>query len=160
MGKATSFDDKILLNSHNDGNRLDDILTKVDRATMSVGLEGREPFLDHRIIEFVSQLPSSYKIKDENKKYILKSIVHDYIPKEMIDRPKMGFGIPLNEWFGDELKKYVLEYLDNEKVAKTGLLNASEVERLKKLWLQNSSFGANKIWLILTFMMWHERWMR
>ena len=175
LGKATiiktSFDDKILLNSHNDAidkmmaidyktYQLDDILTKVDRATMSVGLEGREPFLDHRIIEFVSQLPSSYKIKDGNKKYILKSIVHDYIPKEMIDRPKMGFGIPLNEWFGDELKKYVLEYLDNEKVAKTGLLNASEVERLKKQWLQNSSFGANKIWLILTFMMWHERWMR
>ena len=175
LGKATiiktSFDDKILLNSHNDvidkmmaidykTYQLDDILTKVDRATMSVGLEGREPFLDHRIIEFVSQLPSSYKIKDGNKKYILKSIVHDYIPKEMIDRPKMGFGIPLNEWFGDELKKYVLEYLDSGKVAKTGLLNASEVERLKKQWLQNSSFGANKIWLILTFMMWHERWMR
>lgn len=175
LGKATiiktSFDDKILLNSHNDvidkmmaidykTYQLDDILTKVDRATMSVGLEGREPFLDHRIIEFVSQLPSSYKIKDGNKKYILKSIVHDYIPKEMIDRPKMGFGIPLNEWFGDELKKYILEYLDNEKVAKTALLNASEVERLKKQWLQNSSFGANKIWLILTFMMWHERWMR
>ena len=167
----TSFDDKIFLNSYNNSidkmmaidyktYQLDDILTKVDRATMSASLEGREPFLDHRVIEFVSQLPSSYKIKDGDKKYILKSIVHDYIPKEIMDRPKMGFSIPLNEWFGDELKKYVLEYLDSEKVAKTGLLNAAEVERLKKLWLENNSFSVSKIWLILTFMMWHERWMR
>lgn len=167
----TSFDDKIFLNSYNDTidkimaidyktYLLDDILTKVDRATMSVSLEGREPFLDHRIIEFVSRLPSKYKINDENKKYLLKSIVHDYISKELMDRPKMGFSIPLNEWFGDELKKYVLEYLDNNKIAKTGLLNVFEVEKLKKQWLKNSNFGANKIWLILTFMMWHERWMQ
>jgi asparagine synthase (glutamine-hydrolysing) len=167
----TSFDDVMMLGLSNDSidkmmaidyktYQLDDILVKVDRATMSVGLEGREPFLDHRIIEFVSQLPSTYKIKDGNKKYILKSIVHDYIPKKLMDRPKMGFGIPLNEWFGDELKKYVVEYLDSEKVSKTGVLNAVEVERLKNEWLCNNSFGANKIWLILTFMMWHERWMR
>lgn len=167
----TSFDDKIFLNSHNNiidkimaidykTYQLDDILTKVDRATMSVSLEGREPFLDHRIIEFVSQLPSRYKIKDGNKKYILKSIVHDYIPKELMDRPKMGFSIPLNEWFGDELKKYILEYLDSEKVAKTGVLNVVEVDRLKKQWLKNTDLGTNKIWLILTFMMWHERWMK
>ncbi|MGJ0298309.1 asparagine synthase (glutamine-hydrolyzing) [Aliarcobacter cryaerophilus] len=167
----TSFDDKIFLNLHNDNidkmmaidyktYQLDDILVKVDRATMSVGLEGREPFLDHRVIEFVSQLPSNYKINNGNKKYILKSIVHDYIPKEMMDRPKMGFGIPLNEWFGNELKKYVLEYLDSEKVGKTGVLNVTEVERLKKQWFENNNFSANKIWLILTFMIWHERWMR
>ncbi|HOK63555.1 MAG TPA: asparagine synthase (glutamine-hydrolyzing), partial [Soehngenia sp.] len=168
---STSFDDVTRLMPHNDcidkmmaidykTYQLDDILTKVDRATMSVSLEGREPLLDHRIIEFVATLPSSFKIKDGNKKYILKSIVHDYIPKELMDRPKMGFSIPLNEWFGDELKKYVLQYLDSAKVAKTGLLNVAEVERLKKEWLENSSFSANKIWLILTFMMWHERWMR
>lgn len=175
LGKAneikTSFDDKIFLNSFNDSTdkmmvidyktyQLDDILTKVDRATMSASLEGREPFLDHRIIEFVATLPSDYKIKDGEKKYILKSIVHDYIPKEMMDRPKMGFSIPLNEWFGDELKKYVLDYLDSEKIRKTGVLNTAEVDRLKKEWLKNSNTGANKIWLILTFMMWYERWMK
>ena len=175
LGKSTiiktSFDDKILLNSHNDvidkmmaidykTYQLDDILTKVDRATMSSSLEGREPLLDHRIIEFVSQLPSHYKINNGNKKYILKSIVHDYIPKELMDRPKMGFSIPLTEWFGDELKKYILEYLDISKVTKTGVLNVIEVERIKKQWLENSSFSANKIWLVLTFMMWYERWMR
>ena len=167
----TSFDDKIFLNSHNDSidkmmaidyktYQLDDILTKVDRATMSVGLEGREPLLDHRIIEFVSQLPSNYKIKDGNKKHILKSIVHDYIPKEMMDRPKMGFAIPLTEWFGDDLKKYILEYLDSEKVAKVGVFDIEEVERCKNGWLMNQNSYFGKLWLILVFMMWHERWMR
>jgi asparagine synthase (glutamine-hydrolysing) len=167
----TSFDDIFMLNTYNDAidkmmaidyktYQLDDILVKVDRATMSVSLEGREPLLDHRIIEYVSQLSSSYKIRNGNKKYILKSIVHDYIPKEIMERPKMGFGIPLNEWFGSELKKYVLEYLDSSKVASTGVINVFQVEKIKKQWLENSSYSANKIWLLLTFMMWYERWMK
>lgn len=165
----TSFDIKAMLATHNDvidkmmaidykTYQLDDILTKVDRATMSTSLEGREPFLDHRIIEFVSQLPSTYKINNGNKKYILKSIVHDYLPEEIMNRPKMGFSIPLNEWFGNELKKYILEYLDNSKVTKTSILNVKEVETIKNSWL-NSGYNTNKVWLILTFIMWYERWM-
>jgi asparagine synthase (glutamine-hydrolysing) len=167
----TSFDYAMMLNLYNNSiDKLmaidyktylpDDILVKVDRATMSVSLEGREPLLDHRVIEFVSQLPSAYKVKDGNKKCILKSIVHDYIPKKLMDRPKMGFSIPLNEWLGDELRKYVLEYLNSEKVVKTEVLNPSEVERLKKQYLKNSNFSTNKIWLLLVFMMWYERWMK
>ncbi|MCT7516100.1 asparagine synthase (glutamine-hydrolyzing) [Aliarcobacter cryaerophilus] len=163
----TCFDDIRFLNQNNDSldkimaidyktYQLDDILVKVDRATMSVGLEGREPLLDHRIIEFVSTLPSKYKIKNGEKKYILKEIVHNYIPKELMDRPKMGFGFPLKEWFGDELKKYILEYLDSEKITKIGLLNVQEVEVLKKDWLVNNR-NLNKLWLILNFVMWYER---
>lgn len=72
----------------------------------------------------------------------------------------MGFSIPLNEWFGSELKKYVLEYLDSSKVASTGVINVFQVEKIKKLWLENSNYSANKIWLLLTFMMWYERWMK
>jgi len=167
----TAFDEISLLNSNNDSinkmmaidyktYQLDDILTKVDRATMSFGLEGREPFLDHRIIEYVATLPSNYKINNGEKKHLLKSIVHDYIPKSMMDRPKMGFSIPLNEWFGDELKTYILEYLQTEKVKNTGLFNVTEVEHLKVLWLKDPSIGTNKIWLLLTFMMWYEKWMK
>jgi asparagine synthase (glutamine-hydrolysing) len=165
----TNFDDVNIIDSayNDDIDRMmaidyktylvDDILVKVDRATMSISLEGREPLLDHRIIEFTAQLPSSYKINGWNRKYILKSIVHDYVPKELMDRPKMGFGIPLHEWLMNNLREYVLKYLDSKKIAKTGLLNIKEVERLKYEWLKNGS-GANKIWLILIFMMWHERW--
>lgn len=138
--------------------QLDDILVKVDRATMSVGLEGREPFLDHRIIEFVSTLPNNYKIKNGNKKYILKSIAHDYIPKEIMERPKMGFSMPLNKWFGDELKTYIIDYLDTKKLEKVGIFNIKEVTRLKQEWLEQG-FHSSKLWIILIFMMWYTKWM-
>lgn len=167
---TTNFDDFGRLLSHNNNlykvmaidyktYQLDDILTKVDRATMSVSLEGREPLLDYRIIEFVAKLPIEYKIKDGNKKYILKSIVHDYIPKEIMERPKMGFSIPLNEWFGDELKKYMMKYLDSAKLQKVGIFKVKEIENMKNKWLKNSNTNVTKLWLVLTFMMWYERWM-
>jgi len=166
----TNFDDRLFLNSYNNSidkmmaidyktYLLDDILVKVDRATMSTSLEGREPFLDHRIIEFVARLPSNFKIKDGNKKYLLKSIVHNYIPKEIMDRPKMGFTPPLSVWIGGEIKKYVLEYLDDKNIAKIGILNINEMNRYKKVWSENSNINANKIWLILLFVMWYDKWM-
>lgn len=165
----TGFDEVFRLNLHNDETdkmmcidfftyQIDDILVKVDRATMSMSLEGREPLLDHRIIEFVSRLPSKYKIKNGIKKYLLREIVHKYIPREIMDRPKMGFGIPMVEWFGDELKRYVMDYLDERRLKKIGLLNVSEVQRVKNLWLKDNRLGISKIWLLLVFMMWLERW--
>ena len=84
------------------------LLQKVDRATMSVGLEGREPFLDHRIVEFVAQLPDEYKYKNGEKKFLLKEIVHDYIPKKLMERPKKGFAIPIDALITENDKNYVL----------------------------------------------------
>ena len=138
--------------------QLDDILVKVDRATMSASLEGREPLLDHNLIEFVATLPNDYKIYNGDKKYLLKSIVHDYIPKELMDRPKMGFSMPLNEWFGDELKSYIIEYLDSNLVKHVDTLNIKEVEKLKNRWLDDGK-ETSKIWLILVYMMWWKKWM-
>ena len=86
---------------------LDDILQKVDRATMTHSLEGREPMLDHRILEFAAQLPDSFKYYKGIKKRILKDITHQYIPKELLDRPKMGFAIPIASWLNNHLKEYV-----------------------------------------------------
>ncbi|TCW60162.1 asparagine synthase (glutamine-hydrolyzing) [Treponema sp. J25] len=168
--QTTGYDEVYKLNSYNDEidkmmcidfftYQLDDILVKVDRATMSVSLEGREPLLDHRIIEFISRLPSEYKIKNGNKKYLLKELVHQYLPKEIMDRPKMGFSIPMIEWFDDELKKYVDEYLTEEKLKKVAFLNTEEIQELKKTWLKNNRIGISKIWLLLVFMMWWEKWM-
>ncbi|MBC7749931.1 MAG: asparagine synthetase B, partial [Methylotenera sp.] len=82
---------------------VDDILQKVDRASMASSLEGREPFLDHHIIEWAARLPSNYKYHQGEKKYILKEIVHQYLPKEMMQRPKMGFAIPVEQWLQHEL---------------------------------------------------------
>ncbi len=167
----TCFDDYLYLNSENDNfNRMlaidyktylvDDILVKVERATMSAGLEGREPFLDHRIVEFMAQLPSEYKVLKGNTKVLLKSIVREVIPEEIIERPKMGFGIPIIEWFmDDKLKNLVFEYLCEEKVKNIEFLNYTVVEQIKKEWLRNSDENINKIWLLLVFMMWYEKWM-
>ncbi len=138
---------------------LDDILTKVDRATMSVSLEGREPLLDYRIIEFVASLPSKYKYKDSTTKFILKEITHKYIPKKLMDRPKMGFGVPLIEWFKDELKEYFLIYLDEDRLKKEGIFNAKEVIWMRDKYLNGEKVNVETLWSLLVFQMWYEKWM-
>jgi asparagine synthase (glutamine-hydrolysing) len=138
---------------------VDDILTKVDRATMSVGLEGREPLLDHRIIEFSAQLPSHLKNKNGDTKWILKQIAHKYLPKETMDRPKMGFSVPITEWFKDELKEYFLHYLNEKRLIEEGLFNAEEVIRQRDKYFQGEKENVKRLWLILMFEMWYERWM-
>jgi asparagine synthase (glutamine-hydrolysing) len=136
---------------------VDDILQKVDRATMSVSLEGREPFLDQSIIEWAAQLPSDYKYHEGQKKYILKRIVHKYIPKEMMERPKMGFGIPVESWLGNELKDLVKEYL-SEKNLDHGLFHVQEVKHLVSEFFSGRTEKHLKIWYLLMFQMWYKKW--
>lgn len=138
---------------------VDDILTKVDRATMSVSLEGREPLLDYRLIEFVSQLSSNLKYKNGDKKWLLKQITHKYLPKEMMDRPKQGFGVPLTEWFRDELKDYFMVYLDEKRIEKEGLFDSKEIIRLRDSYLLGNKENVQKLWFLLMFEMWYEKWM-
>jgi asparagine synthase (glutamine-hydrolysing) len=137
----------------------DNILTKVDRATMSVGLEGREPLLDYRIVEFAARLPERYKYRRGQKKWILKEVVHKYVPKEMMNRPKKGFGIPLAEWLKDDLKDLLVIYLDPSRIQKEGVFNPDEVLKLRDSYLNGDSCSARKIWHILMFEMWFEKWM-
>ena len=136
----------------------DDILTKVDRATMSVSLEGREPFLDYRLVEFVSQLPSEYKQNGNETKYILKQIVHKYIPEDIMDRKKMGFSIPVFEWFRDELKKYFEVYLNEKAVRESGIFEYGYIKKLKNSYFKGKG-NPHKLWLILVFQMWWKIWM-
>lgn len=114
---------------------VDDILQKVDRAGMSVSLEGREPFLDHRIIEWAAQLPSHFKYNKGKKKIILKEIVHKYIPQHIMDRPKMGFGIPLQHWLTQELKPFVDELFDDKYIEAQGIFNNAEIQRLRNSFI-------------------------
>ena len=139
---------------------LDDILQKVDRAGMSVSLEGREPFLDQRIIEWAAQLPMEYKYNKGQKKIILKDIVHKYIPKEIMDRPKMGFGIPIDKWLLDELKPFVDEFFDEAYIEKQGIFNNNEIQRLRDSFYKGRVERAEKIWFILMFQLWYQRWMK
>lgn len=138
---------------------LDDILQKVDRATMSVSLEGREPFLDQHIIEWAAQLPMDFKYNNGNKKFILKEIVHRYIPKEMMDRPKMGFGIPISGWLTNDLKHFVDRYFDEAFIIKQDIFNNAEVQRIKKSFYNGKKERAEKIWFLLMFQMWYDKWM-
>jgi asparagine synthase (glutamine-hydrolysing) len=138
---------------------VDDILTKVDRASMSVSLEGREPLLDHRLVEFVAQLPSCLKIKNNSKKYLLKEICHQYIPKAIMERKKMGFGIPLVEWFDAEIKLYVDLYLSQEYIKQQGLFNLATVDGLVKRYQWNKSENVFKLWNLIMFQLWYEKWM-
>jgi asparagine synthase (glutamine-hydrolysing) len=137
----------------------DDILTKVDRATMSAGLEGREPFLDKDVIAFASQLPSHFKYRNGEQKWILKEITHKYIPKKIMSRPKMGFAPPITEWFRSELNTYFLHYLSHERLTKEGYFNADEVIRMRDEYLDGKNISLKKLWSILMFQMWHEKWM-
>lgn len=138
---------------------VDDILQKVDRATMSVSLEGREPFLDQKIIEWAAQLPSHYKYHNGQKKYILKQIVHRYIPQEIMERPKMGFAIPVETWLSNELKSLVQEHLSEKSLDAHGLFNKKEVSGLLKEFFGGRTEKYLKIWYLLMFQMWYQKWM-
>lgn len=138
---------------------LDDILQKVDRAGMSVSLEGREPFLDQRIIEWAAKLPMEYKYNNGIKKFIIREIVHKYIPKEMLDRPKMGFGIPIATWLQTDLKPFVDQYFDEQFIAKQNIFDNNEIQRIRKSFYQGKTERAEKIWYLLMFQMWYDKWM-
>lgn len=138
----------------------DDILTKVDRATMSVSIEGREPLLDHRIAEFMAQVPFEYKYRNGTSKYLLRKVLERYIPKELIDRPKMGFGIPIFEWFQNDLKKLFADHMNEEQLNKHHLLNTRLVQSWLTKYYAGEPININKLWLILVFQMWYRKWMR
>ncbi|MBS1630824.1 MAG: asparagine synthase (glutamine-hydrolyzing) [Bacteroidetes bacterium] len=137
---------------------VDDILQKVDRATMSVSLEGREPFLDQHIIEWAAQLPSDYKYHKGIKKYPLRQIVHKYVPKEMMDRPKMGFGIPVNDWLQAELKPLVMEYFSDVALSH-GLFRKEGIKKLLDEFYTGRTEKYLKLWYLLMFQMWYQKWM-
>ena len=163
--KETNFNNKIqgdalnkLLAIDYQTYMVDDILTKVDRATMSVGLEGREPLLDYRIVEFVSQLPSEIKYKNGIKKNILKEITYKYLPKNIMERPKKGFSVPIELWFKKELVEYLHEYINEKELLKHKLFNINYVLKLKTDYILNRDINIKKLWYILIFQMWYKRW--
>ncbi len=137
----------------------DDIMQKVDRASMSASLEGREPFLDQHVIEWAARLPSNYKYNKGVKKYILKEIVHQYVGKEIMERPKMGFAIPITKWLQHDLKEIVEYYLSPQKIQAYQILNETEVTKYKNQFYTGKTELVTKIWYILMFQMWCEKWM-
>lgn len=138
---------------------VDDILQKVDRATMSASLEGREPLLDHRLLEFVAGLPAEYKLLGGVSKRLLKDIVHRYVPIELMDRPKMGFGIPVSSWMKSELRELFEDVLGDEKIRQQEWFDAALLLELKKDYLNGKLHDFERIWFVFIFLQWYKKWM-
>jgi len=137
----------------------DDILTKMDRTTMAVALEARAPMLDHRLVEFAWRIPLQYKVSDRGDmgKLLLREILYRYVPRKLIERPKMGFGMPIGKWLKKELREWAEEILIPTRLTAVGL----NAETVLHLWREHLS-GRDRlpeIWTVLMWVQWQEKWM-
>ena len=135
-----------------------DILTKVDRASMAVALEARVPILDHRVVEFAARVPLAARIRDGQGKWLLRQVLDRYVPRALIERPKMGFGIPLDSWLRGPLRDWSESLLEPSSLAEAGLDPAP----IRRVWAEHLGGGRNwqyRIWTILMLQAWRRRWL-
>jgi asparagine synthase (glutamine-hydrolysing) len=133
---------------------VNDILVKVDRATMYHSIEGREPFLDHRLVEFAAQLPLKYKIRNGETKYILKKLLGRYLPKELWDLPKRGFGAPLQLWIKEHYKEQFSNVLSNCHP----LLDKKAINQLLQKHQRGEDNNYILLWYLFSFQLWYDNW--
>jgi asparagine synthase (glutamine-hydrolysing) len=126
----------------------------VDRATMAFSLEARAPLMDFRVVEFAKTLPLAYKYETGCKKKILKDVLYKYVPKELMDRPKQGFGMPLSSWFRTDLKDLVLDTLTTQGLQQIPNLNIQEVQRLITKHMNGTEDRHVLIWNLLVLVQW------
>ena len=144
-----------------------DILCKVDRASMKYSLEARCPILDRDVMEYSFRLPQSFKYKNGTKKKILKEIAWDYLPKELLERPKKGFSVPMDKWLAGPLKERLLDYADAGFLKRQGLFCPEYTQAFVREWLGRGDAGAGSgandskiLWAFFIFQQWYERWMQ
>lgn len=166
------FDDAVrhwaAASSASDGNRLlyvykklylaEDILTKVDRASMGVSLESRAPFLDHELVEFAAKLPYNLKLRGLTMKHLLKKAMAPLLPRGIARRPKKGFGIPVAKWVKGPIREMVLDYLSVDRIKREGFFRAGSVSGLLRDHLSGRTDNSKKLWTLLMFELWLERW--
>jgi asparagine synthase (glutamine-hydrolysing) len=134
-----------------------DLLVKVDIASMAVSLEARSPFLDHHVIEFAASLPEKYKLRGLTTKYLLKKALRKILPEDILQRRKMGFGVPLSHWFRSEMKDFVREVLLSEKSLGRGLFKPAGVTRMVEEHTSGERDHAHQLWTLLMLELWYQR---
>ncbi|MFL6550748.1 MAG: asparagine synthase (glutamine-hydrolyzing) [Povalibacter sp.] len=134
----------------------DDILVKVDRATMAVGLEARAPLLDYRVVELAFRIPTSMKLRDDQQKWLLRQLLRRYLPDPLIKRPKVGFGAPIASWLQGPLKSWAHDLLDPARVAREGYLASGPIDQLWTQFLGGQRKWHTHLWNVLMFQAWFE----
>ena len=136
----------------------DDILTKVDRASMAIGLEARVPLLDHRLVEFAWALPRRAKLRDGTTKWLLRQVLYRHVPPTLVERPKMGFAIPLAEWLRGPLRDWAETLLGEQRLREAGLVDSGRVRTLWQEHIDGRRNHQHLLWDILMLEAWRERW--
>ena len=134
-----------------------DIMTKVDRMSIAHSLEAREPLLDHKLIEFVAQIPASLKLRGSETKSILKRAIHGLIPDEIIDRKKQGFGVPIQQWFKKDLRTMLLDTLTGSRARQRGYFKPGAVEAILDEHMRGRRDNSRHLWGLLTLELWHRQ---
>ena len=133
-----------------------DLLVKVDIATMAVSLEGRSPFLDHKMMEFAARLPSSYKLRSPRLKAVLKDAVAGWLPRSVLKKPKWGFAVPIGEWFRGEMRDFLCDHLLGDSARGRNFFRPKEVEHLVQLHLEGRQDLSHHLWILLMFELWQR----
>jgi asparagine synthase (glutamine-hydrolysing) len=150
LGRFLEFDQRYYL--------ADDILYKVDRISMAHSLEVRPPFLDDRVVDFANSLPDDFRLRGSESKYVLRRLMQNKLPHSVLHRPKIGFDVPIHEWFRGVLRPLLLETLSEEAVTASGLFRWPFVHKLLDDHLERRANWGYHLWGLLVFFLWMQRW--